>query len=134
VKLSIVSTDPIGGGKFVNTARFPKLGFVRATPDLVVTEIEKAEVQEQAADSQGGRTNWSFEVDLRGSDARLLGELTATNVPCRVLIQVDDKILAAPLVTTPIANGRVAFECSDPEAAREFETALSRLRRNAPRN
>ena len=41
LSLYIVSTEKIDGGRYIDTPAFPKLGYIAASPDLIITSIEQ---------------------------------------------------------------------------------------------
>lgn len=38
----VVHGEKIAGGQFIDTSEFPKLGFISAMPDLIITQLESA--------------------------------------------------------------------------------------------
>src|SRR5690606_11112676 len=53
---------------------------------------------------QNGQPVVSFELDKEG--ARLFGEMTTNNIGRSLVIVLDDKVIAAPVIRSVIAGGR----------------------------
>src|SRR5205807_1224100 len=82
LKFFVVSSQPTTNGHFVDTERFPKLGFVPPSPNLVVRKLKEVLLEKRGPPESepGGRRVWSFGIQLTSEDATQLASLTATNI------------------------------------------------------
>jgi hypothetical protein len=131
LKLFVVSASPIPGGTYFNTQQFPRLGYIPPTPNLAITTIKSATIAEQTIAEEGNKTTtvWSLSVYLNDQDARLLRSMTLTNIPCRILTMVDEEPVAAPVLTTPLSDGNLAFECRNRQVIEVLQNALAEMKR-----
>ena len=115
LKFFIVSADPIANGRFIDTERLPKLGFVCPTPVLTIRVLKELTLEERTIPGTKNQesTRWAFNVSLTQEDAERLKAMTATNVSEKILIMVGDEPVIAPTVLAPLETGRFAIECSE---------------------
>ena len=78
-----VSEEKIDGGRFIDTADFPKLGYISAAPDLVITRL--AEVL-----AETGTTGPELDITMRPEDAKKFEALTERIVMKKVLLMLGD--------------------------------------------
>jgi len=111
----IVGSDRIGDGRFIDTERFPKLGFIAPTPTLAIRRLKEVTLEERTRSDSAGqsRTAWSFGIFLTQEDAARLKTVTATNVSTKLLIMVGDEPVSAPTITAPLETGSLVIECQD---------------------
>jgi hypothetical protein len=118
----VVETEPIPDGRYIDTARFPRLGYVRPMPDLALTRLAGVEtgvqvhVKEPFRRRDGTLTgeerctndcvDITFDLDTRTS----FHKLTEDNLRKKVLFMVGDEPLIAPLVRYPISTPTVRVE------------------------
>lgn len=118
ISLFIVSEEKIPGGHFIDTKEFPKLGYIAATPDLVITRLKSL--------SKGAGAT-SFHVDANGKETRppdhpgLLIRLHDKDAPAFialsqktfgkvVLFMINDKLVTAPLMRAKFTEGAFTLE------------------------
>ncbi|MGD0087819.1 MAG: hypothetical protein ABSC24_11910 [Verrucomicrobiota bacterium] len=111
----VVSEQKIDGGRFIDTPNLPKLGYISATPDLVITRF--VAVNETVAhsgmvnvDKDGKRTvtplpdQPALDVMILPEDAQKFEALTEHNIGKQVLLMLGDAPLMAPRVNSPIST------------------------------
>jgi hypothetical protein len=115
LKVFIVSSDPTANGQFIDTERFPKVGFIPRTPNLAIHKVKEVTLDERAfSESEGqNRTIWSFSIFLNEEDATRLKTLTETNVSRQIVIMIRDEPVSAPRIRAPLENGVLQIECSE---------------------
>lgn len=108
VQLYIVSDSELTPGRFIDTPKFPKLGYIAEKPDLVIEHIES--LQEQIVTTGRGEKQLGVVIAFSKEDAAGLEKLTRNNVLQKALIIVDGQPVAAPLITAPITDGKVQID------------------------
>jgi hypothetical protein len=131
IQLFIVSCDPISDGRFIDTERFPKLGFIQPTPNLAISRVKEVTLQERTPAGSDNQSHavWSFGIFLTQEDAARLKSMTATNASRKVLIMVGDEPVSAPTVVTPLETGTLVIECSDRRLTESVKKQLARMER-----
>jgi len=126
----LVCDDPISDGRFIDTERFPKLGFIARTPALAIHRLKEVTLEERVQFSQGqSRTNWSFNIFFVEEDGAKLKALTATNVSKKLLIMIGNKPVSAPTIRAPLENNSVMIECDDRSLMEWVKKYLAELER-----
>ncbi len=117
----VVKSQQIPQGRFVDTDRFPKLGYIPNQPDLTITNVSSVKLDQYDIVGTEGRssTSWSFRFTFESSDTPRLEALTDKNIAERLLIMIGDEPVIAPVIVTPIANGLFEIKCKD-RAMMEF--------------
>ena len=112
----IVSEEKIDGGQFVDTTNFPKLGYIHATPDLVVTQLQSVAISTNNAtmiDEKGKFGKWNPEpsvlILMQTKDAKKFSSLTKKAIGKQLLMELDNTPLIAPTVNMPIETGSIAI-------------------------
>lgn len=95
----IVSAEKVDGGRFIDTPDFPKLGYIAATPDLTITQLEAVK-QTVGPMPAIPRIN----ITMHPEDAKKVAALTGQAVGKHVLITLGDTPLIAPQVVGPITG------------------------------
>jgi hypothetical protein len=134
----IVSDDKIDGGRFIDTLDFPKIGYIAAQPDLVVTQL--VAVSESSVRFQSGEvgkdgkekdTPWrdapALLVLILPADAQKFESLTERNVGKRVLMMLGKTPLIAPWINMPITTQSFEIRLGDDGNKKAIEDALKRL-------
>jgi hypothetical protein len=99
----IVSEEKIDGGQFVDTTNFPKLGYIHATPDLVITKLESVETNVSQSIILGKETDQlAVVIFMQQDDAKKFSTLTENTIGKKVLMMLGDKPLIAPRIDMPI--------------------------------
>ncbi|MGC9944196.1 MAG: hypothetical protein ABSE48_20405, partial [Verrucomicrobiota bacterium] len=110
----VVSEERIDGGRFIDTADLPNLGYIAAKPDLVIAQlvaVTESSVQESTGvlgkDGKVTETPLpdapTLVVQILPADAQEFGLLTERSIGRRVLMMLGNTPLIAPRVNTPIA-------------------------------
>jgi hypothetical protein len=127
--LSVVSTNRIVGGRFIDTQKLPKLGYVPTTPEVSIGKVRTVVIERHppTGPNQQDFAGWSFTVYLTEEDSLVVQAFTRTNVSRRVLISVNNEPIDAPVVLTPIDTGSLVFSCTDRLVAQQLERELSTM-------
>lgn len=131
LKFFVVSSNSIPNGRFIDTERFPKLGFISPTPSLTITNLKEVTLGERPITGQENQnhTVWAFRISLNQEDATRLKYMTTTNVLKQVLIMVGDKPVIAPTIDVPLETGTFAIECSDRSLMEAVKEQLAKIPR-----
>jgi len=115
IEFYVVSPEEIPDGRFVNTVRFPNLGFTTTSPVLRIRTVERITIKERTTVGDKNETNrhWLVAVELAKKDAVEFGMITQTNLGKRLLIMLDKEPVSCATVTLPIESGAFEFVCSD---------------------
>ncbi len=133
----IVSEEKIDGGRLIDTLDLPKLGYIAAKPDLVITQlvaVSQTTVADGGIYDKNGKLIEKPEPDqpalvitIRPEDSKKFEALTKENIGKRVLMMLGDVPLMAPNVVAPISTQsfQVTFgKHSDPK---KIEDGLKKL-------
>jgi preprotein translocase subunit SecD len=106
----VVSAAPIKGGRFIDTAEFPKLGYISNAPSYVLTRLQEVWTNDVTSVShyQGTvTTNIYPAVSLKmlPSEAEGFAEFTRQNTNRRVVAALRGTLLVAPMIRAPIETG-----------------------------
>ena len=134
----VVSEKKIEGGRFIDTADFPKLGYIAAAPDLVVTRLEAvapdiSREQSVTMDKDGKeavgpwRERAGFHISMHAAEARKFNALTEQTVGKQVLVMLGDSPLIAARVMSPISTGRLFMTFGENADINKIEHALKKL-------
>lgn len=134
----IVSNENVEGGRFIDTPDLPKLGYIAANPDLVITRL--AAVHKSIARSGMSTTDKNGKVTtvpspdqpavvilLLPKDVQKIEALTSQNIGKRVLMMLGDKPLIAPTVLSPISTPAVQIVMGEHANRKEIEDGLKKL-------
>jgi len=115
LKLFVVSLEPIAKGGFVDTARFPKLGYISATPAMTIDKLKAVTVDARPHTEAAGNsfTNWEFSIYLMPEDSKRFKSLTTENLSKTLLTIINDESISASKIMEPIASGVFILGCSD---------------------
>ena len=128
LKMFVVSDQPIADGRQIDTAQFPKLGFISATPDLAIKKLKGLEFEEIVAQVDNKTsTNWQFVIRLSTDDAAGLASLTTSNVDKTVLITVGDVPVSAPVIREPVETGSFILNCDEWSKMETVKSHLTRM-------
>src|SRR5450432_4082242 len=109
----IVSDEKVDDGQFIDTPAFPKLGYIHAAPDLVISKIESVapntfKGQAIMIDTNGKRTvepmqeKSALDILMQPDDAKKFSTFTEQVVGKRILIMLGNAPLIAPRIMAPI--------------------------------
>ena len=133
LKFYIVSEQEIEGGKFIDIPTLPKVGYISATADLVVTNLLDVYREKRATavivdgkvvpiESPPG-----LAVALRPADAKRLTTLTEKAIGKRLLVVLGDMPLTAPKVDAPIETDRFSIVFKTESELKKTEDELKKL-------
>jgi len=134
----VVSEGKIEGGRFIDTLDFPKLGYIAAAPDLVVTRLQAvvpdiSRERSVMVDKDGKRTveplreRAAFHIRMHPAEARKFTALTEQAVGKRLLVMLGDSPLIAPRVMSPISTESLFMTFGENADTNKIEHALKRL-------
>ena len=134
----VVSEEKIDAGRFIDTADFPKLGYIAASPDLSITRLEAvmpdmSRRQDVMVDTNGKASAMPLQVRpalnirMRADDARKLTAITKKAVGRQVLLMLGDTPLIAPKVVDPISPQSLILTLSDETDKKKIEDELKKL-------
>jgi preprotein translocase subunit SecD len=114
LRFFVVSESSIPGGRNIDTPELPKLGYIRAQPDMLVLGLQTVATNTTHSISQyAGKTTeadkLAIDVVMLPADAKRFAELTRQNVGSRLLLMLGDRPLIAPVIRIPIEAGHLQF-------------------------
>ncbi|HVV00385.1 MAG TPA: hypothetical protein VHH88_03420 [Verrucomicrobiae bacterium] len=103
----LVSESNGAGMTYYDSPDFPRVGYIHAKPDLVLQHLEsvKALPMKRPAGTSAGM----IEITLTAQGKQAVAELTRTNVHKQILIIINDILLGAPYVLSPITSGEIGM-------------------------
>ena len=120
----IVNNEQVPGGRFIDTADFPKLGYIATAPDLVIRSLSAATLETTDPYS----SNYpAIIILMRPDDAQQFAALTKRATGRKVLLMLGDTALTAPRVMEPVTNGSVALSFGGPMNSKKVADDLKRL-------
>ena len=131
----IVSDVKMEGGRFIDTADLPKVGYIGAKPDLAVTELvgvsRTPPVSHISVDANGKTSESGAQralmLELRDDDAKKFAALTERVAGSRLLLMLGDQPLMAPVVRARIETKRIQITLAANADDARLEGALRRL-------
>jgi hypothetical protein len=134
----IVSEEKIEGGRFIDTTNFPKLGYIAAKPNLIVTNLVNVYPTKQPdydimVDKAGNETavprqpRESLTIQLSSDDAKKFAALTEDEMDRRLLIMLGERPLVAPLVRWRIQGGYVEIDYLNATELKKIADELKKL-------
>jgi len=129
IQFFLVSKEPIPGGRFIDTVRFPRLGYVAQTPILTIDTLKTSTFGEHSLSDHEGRTNWSFGIFLLEDDAAKLEAITTTNLSKKLLMTIGSEPVSASTVVMPLVEGNLLFECQDRPLMEFVKRELEKMNR-----
>lgn len=132
LKCFIVSSNPITGGRFIDTQQFPKLGFIPSAPGLVIRTVKEASLQEQRPNPGAPNPNlriWAFDFSLTETDAARFAAFTEGNVDNRLLMMVGDEPFFSAFIREPIAGGNFEITTTNQVLIEQAKKLLANMAR-----
>jgi outer membrane protein assembly factor BamE (lipoprotein component of BamABCDE complex) len=125
----LVNDGQIEGGRYIDTERFPKVGFISREPSLKIVRLkELLERREVVLNAKNEEVeNLSLDIELDNEDARSLEKLTREHQGKRVLIMVGETIVMAPVMSGVISSGRLQLGWGDGTGFNEMRDKLAEL-------
>ena len=104
----LVSDEKIDGGRFIDAPDFPKLGYIAASPDLVITRLETVSLETSIPYS---RERPAISIVMHSEDAQQFTALTERAAGKTLLVMLGDTPLTAPKVMEriPTASMMLVF-------------------------
>ena len=134
----VVSEEKVDGGRFIDTPDLPKLGYIAAKPDMVITQL--VAVSETVTHSSMGKIGEdgkvtstplpdqpALVVQILPADAEKFKSLTEHCVGKQVLMMLGDTPLIAPRVSSPISTKSLQISFGDHGNRKPIEDALKKL-------
>ncbi len=111
----IISTNPIAGGRLIDTEPFPKLGFISSKANLEISNLKGVTFEERTIPSSRSsvQTVWTLTFHLSETDASRFESLTADNIDKSFLMMVADEPLFSASIREPIPGGNFRFESTN---------------------
>jgi preprotein translocase subunit SecD len=134
----IVSEEKIEGGRFIDTTNFPKLGYVAAKPDLIITNLVNVYPTERSGydiirDKAGNETavprqpRESLSIQLSSDDAGKFTGLTEDALGKKLLVMLGEKPLIAPVVRARIQGGHIDIDDINASDLKKIADELKKL-------
>ena len=135
LKFYVVSDEPVPGGRYIDTAECPKVGYIGNTPNLVVRHLQAVSTNTYQVFSQYNgkvsvQTNAAIVIQMAAADETRFAGLTRENVGRCILISLGDRPLMAPRVQTPIKTGDFQISLADGRGAEATLAALKKFVRD----
>ena len=103
LSIYIVSQEKVEGGRFIDTPDFPKLGYIGATPDLLISKLEGVGMN---TSGQQGQPRPGLVIMLQATDAQKFATLSEKAVMKQLLFMVGDTPLTALALRSPLDAAR----------------------------
>jgi len=116
----VVSEEKIDGGRFIDTLDFPKLGYIAARPDLIITQL--ASVSDSSSPA-----NPSVSITIMPGDSQKFEALTKSCIGKQVLLMLDDTPLLAPRILAPVSTQSFLLTMSGHSDKKVIEDGLKKL-------
>ena len=129
IQLFVVRSDAIDDGRFIDTERFPRLGYIARSPIMAIRRLKDVTLDERVHSEGQSRTNWSFGIFLTHEDGAQLKIMTATNISTKLLIMVGKEPISAPTITAPLETGSLVIECQDRLLMESVKKQLAEMER-----
>jgi hypothetical protein len=143
----VVSAESIEGGRFIDTYGFRKLGYIAATPNMVITNLEAVHRDlthhqfDVFIDQNGKRTPVTDDMREKlkislplvfrmfPDDAKQFTRLTEKAVGKKILLMINNTPVFAPMVPFPITNQDVCISVDglDMTKVKQIEARLKVL-------
>jgi preprotein translocase subunit SecD len=120
LKFYFVSDEPVSGGRYIDTATCPKVGYITNTPNLVVSHLQGISTNTVHTtihynSKVSVRTNTAISIQMTTADGKLLASLTRENIGHRILITLGERPLMAPMIQSAIESGDFQITLPDGE-------------------
>jgi hypothetical protein len=127
----VVSSSRIEGGRYIDTERFPKLGFVSKDPALKMARLKSLEQGREVVTNEQNQEveNPMLSVEFAAEAVEAFRRFTEQNVGKQVLLMVDDVPVHTSRFLMPISGGRIQITCRDQP---EFQLLRDRLAKLLP--
>lgn len=124
VSFHVVTSNSLPGGRFIDTPKFPKLGFIAQRPTMVISNWQNVRIEQRPTDSNPPGKLFVLRLTATAPDAIEIANLTRTNLLRTILISIDEEPLMAPRIGAVIESGEVEIHSTNRV---DVETLRSRL-------
>jgi preprotein translocase subunit SecD len=91
----IVRPEQIEDGRFIDTPNFPHLGFISASPGLVVTSLASLD-----------KDQYGYHIEMHAADGEKFATFTAAATGKQILVMLGDTPLVAARVLSAMPTGQ----------------------------
>jgi len=125
ISFYVVSDTKLDEGFHVDTSHLPEVGYIAKAPDLTIKKIESVIAGKEIVGAGTNQETPTLIIVLPENAAQSLRGFTEKQIGKRVVIAVDQTLLAAPYISTPNNNGQFSVSFHTQQAR---DDALLRLR------
>jgi preprotein translocase subunit SecD len=129
VQLFILSSEPLVGGRRINTKVLPNLGYIPRVADLTIRRLKDVTWGQRLQSTGRSEPAWTVGLGLPKREGRELQNLTAANVGRRLVITAEDEPLSAPRIVAPLEGGTISIDVTDTEQLERLKKLLARMPR-----
>lgn len=119
-----LSTTKLEGGQFIDTERYPKLGYIAATPELILSHLES--VTPETTPAEGSKAA-VLKVRLTPKDAKKLTDFTQRALHKIIVIKLGETILMAPRVNDAITGPDFGIVLREGPNTQTLEAGIKKL-------
>jgi preprotein translocase subunit SecD len=116
--LYTLSTTKLEGGQFLDTADHPKLGYIAATPELVLSHLESVALEPKSM---------VLKVRLTPEDTKKLADFTQKALHKTIVIKLGETILMAPRVNAAIIGPDLGITLRESPNTKSIEAGIRKL-------
>jgi preprotein translocase subunit SecD len=131
----IVGENQFPGCRYLDTADFPKVGYISNSPAFIVTSLLSVATNiAHSVQHYQGKTTQKSEagvlISMLPADAKRFAELTRENVGRQMVLMLKNRPLIAPLILSPIESGSIQITFSPREDSQALATELQQIVRH----
>lgn len=119
-----LSTTKLEGGQFLDTEHYPKLGYIAATPELILSHLES--VTPEATPAEGSKAP-VIQVRLTPEGTKQLTDFTQRALHKTIVIRLGETILMAPKVNEAITSPDLGITLRESPNMKSIEAGLKKL-------
>jgi len=129
VSFWLVSEEVLPGGRYIDTATLPKLGYIPAVPVMVVRHLVSLEEGKEEFLNRNKQTveHHLLYLQFTAEDAAAFEKLTAANAGKHLLTMVGDLPVVAPLILGPYSANEIVVASGDKQQHHELRQKLAQL-------
>jgi len=132
-----VNKEKVEGWKYIDLPKFPKLGYIAPTPDLIINQLKAVEPYKAQSilittDANGQKQTKlkegpGFKITLLEEDAERFTTLSNLALNHQVLVMLGETPLIAPMMRGPITSPQFTLDMIDAGGEKKIERALMKL-------